>query len=170
MAIIVGNSVGGTSPLKTLILEDPSGLEITGVVTENAQVLTAVASQDIREGKVAITSDGVVIGGKRIPAYETSKGNEIILPNSEFTISMLSDYDRYNYTQLQCIITLFNTDINSSVLSKKVVIDDTVYNVDDNIALSSVTKDDETKTIKLNITNDTDNTYVIRYFSYKEDI
>ena len=69
---IYGNVVGGSGGAlgKTLILEDPSGIELVGVVTESEQVLDAVASQDIREGKTAVTAEGIVVGSKRIPAYE----------------------------------------------------------------------------------------------------
>ena len=168
MGSIYGNMVGaGSAPLKTIILEDPtSGVEIVGVVTDNEHIFDAVASKDIREGKTAVTSEGIVIGSKRIPAYETSRGYVVVDPDGEFKISILSDYDRYDYTQLQCIITRFDETIDNSVFSEKVVIDNTVYNVSDNVALANVTKDNQTKTIKLNIANSTNNIYLIRYFTY----
>lgn len=167
MAIIVGNSVGGASPLKTLILEDPSGLEITGVVTESEQVLTAVASQDIREGKVAITSDGIVTGSKRIPAYETTQSNYCVLPGASFSIP-LEDYDKYDYTKFQCMIAKYNTSPSDSVTVDRVVINNNVYAVNSSTVLSSVTKNKDTKSIDLNINNNTDDTYIIYYVTYKE--
>lgn len=166
---IYGNVVGGNSGAigKTFILEDPSGLEITGVVTESEQVLTAVASQDIREGKVAITGDGIVTGSKRIPAYETTQEKILILQGDEFIIP-LSTYDKYNYTKLQCVISKFNTSFEDSVYTDKIVVNDCVYSVNSMDILSSVTKNSTDKSIHLNITNNTEDIYVINYFTYKE--
>lgn len=168
MAIIVGNSVGGVSPFKTLILEDPSGLEITGVVTENEAILNAVASKDIREGKTAITSDGIVIGSKRIPAYETTSSYRLIRPGDNYSIP-LSDYDKYNYTQFQCVIAERNTSAIDSVAVNKISIYNNVYEVNSTEPLSSITKNLETKSIDLNIVNNTDKYYYIHYFTYKEE-
>lgn len=167
---ICGNMVGGLIIPKSFVLVDENNVELVGVTVGEETVLTANASTDIREGMVAATEEGVVTGTKRIPAYETSCGNELILPDQEFTISMLDEFERYNYTQLQCIITVFETDIDSSVSTEKVVINDGVYNTNSTIKLSDVTKDSEFKTVKLNITNDTENIYLIRYFTYKEEL
>lgn len=168
MAIIMGNVIGGSAaPLKTLVLQDPSGIEIWGTVTESEQVLTAIASQDIREGKTAVTSDGVVVGSKRIPAYETTQEKILILQGDEFVIP-LSTYDKYNYTKFQCIISKFNTSFDDSVYTDKIVVDDCVYSVNSTDVLSSVTKNLSDKSIHLNITNNTEDIYVINYFTYKE--
>lgn len=168
---IYGNVVGGNSGAigKTFILEDPSGLEITGVVTENERVFNATPN-DVRTGCVCVTGDGIITGTKDIPAYRTSVGNDLIFPNEDFIITSLSQFEQYDYTQIQCIINIFNTDIAHSLVTEKVVISDGVYNVSGDIKISSITKDNENKTIKLNINNNTKNTYLIRYFTYKEEI
>lgn len=167
MAIIVGNSVGGASPLKTLILEDPSGLEITGVVTENEQVFNATPN-DVRTGCVCVTGDGIITGTKDIPAYRTRRGYRVIKNNSNFIIS-LPEYDAYDYTQLQCIIAPFNTNIENSVLVDKVVLNDNVFAIGSVESVSSVTKNIETKSIDFGITNTSGKDYIIYFFTYKEE-
>lgn len=167
MAIIVGNSVGGTSPLKTLILEDPSGLEITGVVTENERVFNATPN-DVRTGCVCVTGDGIITGTKDIPAYRTQRGHRVIKNNSNFIIS-LPEYDAYDYTQLQCIIAPFNTNIENSVLVDKVVLNDNVFAIGSVESVSSVTKNIETKSIDFGITNTSGKDYIIYFITYKEE-
>lgn len=168
--MISGNMVGSYSQIgKTFIIQDDNGNEITAVVTDQEQIFTAT-DNDVREGLVYASSDGVSTGTKNIPAYRTSTGYSVVLPNSNFTIPYLTQYDKYNYTELQCIITLFNSDMNDSVSAEKVVINSVVYNVGTSVALSNVIKDAVNKSIDLNIINNSENTYLIRYFTYKEEL
>jgi hypothetical protein len=111
---------------------------------------------------------GVSTGTNDIPAYRTTQGNKIVRPGEQFIIS-LSHFDKYNYTKLQCVITKYNTSINNSMATDKVVIDNSVYNVGSPEILSNVTKDVNLKSINLNIVNNSDNIYIIRYFTYKEE-
>ena len=166
---IYGNVVGGSGGAlgKTLILEDPSGLELVGVVTESEQVLDAVASQDIREGKTAVTAEGIVVGSKRIPAYETTQSNYFIYPGEDFSIP-LEDYNKYDYTKFQCVIAKYNTSVENSVAVDRVVINDNVYATNSTEVLATVTKNTGTKSIDLNINNNTDDIFIIYYTTYKE--
>jgi hypothetical protein len=165
--IISGNMVGGAAPLRTLILEDTDGNQLTGVVVGREVIFTANAAEDIREGKVAATDAGVVTGSAIIPNYETSTGQKIIRSGRSFTLS-LSQHDAYNYTELQCIICAFNTSMDDSVAAEKVVIGDNVYSSNSTIVVSNVTKNLENKSIDFNLINTSDISCIIRYFTYKE--
>lgn len=59
---ISGNMVGSYSAIgKTFILVDEDGNEITGVVVDKETVFTA-KDNDVREGKVYASNDGVSVG------------------------------------------------------------------------------------------------------------
>lgn len=166
--MISGNMVGSYSQMgKTFILVDEDGNEITGVCVDNPVVFTA-GDNDVREGMVYASDGGVSTGTKDIPIYRTTAGFWGILPGRSFSIP-LSVYDKYDYTKLQCIITPFNTNHLNSVSAEKVVINDAVYQVGSTIKLSDVSKNPETKSIDLNIINNTELNYYIRYFTYREE-
>jgi hypothetical protein len=60
--MISGNMVGTYSAIgKTFILVDENGNEITGVVVDKETVFTAT-DNDVREGKVYASDDGVSVG------------------------------------------------------------------------------------------------------------
>lgn len=164
--MIIGNIVGGKPLIKSYILETEDGQEIPAVLTSQEVVFTATPN-DIREGKVAATGSGVVIGEKVIPSYHTTAKCRYIPDGDEFTIP-LPLLDRYDYTKLQVIICKFNTTMDDSVLSEKVAILDKVYNVGSDEVLATVIKDKNTKSINLGITNNSGHPCVIRCFTYKE--
>lgn len=140
-------------------LANPAQLESTP--------LTATAAQDIRIGTVAVTNEGIVTGEKNFPSYETVKGSTVIMPGMELKVQLAKD-DKYDYTEMQAIICLYNSSIFDSVSSEHVVIDDVLYETGSTIKISDVTKETETKTINFGITNTGDIPLVIRYFTYKE--
>lgn len=164
---IYGNTVGGTSPLKTVIIKDESGNEYVGVVTESETILTAVASEDIRAGKIAVTDSGIVTGSAIIPNYETTTGKKIIRAGSVFKL-ILSDNNTYDYTELQCIICPFHSSINNSVAAEQVIIGDNVYNANSTTIVAAVVKNSDDKSIDFNLTNTSDIPYIVRFFTYKE--
>lgn len=165
---IVGNMAGCYSPIgKTFVITDENGVELTGVVTENVVVFDANPKTDIREGKVAATSDGIVTGSAIIPNYETTSGKKIIPVGSKFTIT-LSTHDAYDYDDFQCIICPFNSSLTNSVASERVVIEDNIYNSNSTEVVASITKDAENKAIQFNIDNTTNIIYILRYTTYKK--
>lgn len=164
--MIIGNVVGGSPLVKSYILETEDGKEIPAVLTAQEVVFDATPN-DIREGKVAATGDGVTVGEKVIPAYHTSEFTRYIPIGSKFVIP-LPNMDKYDYTKLQVIICRYDTSIMESVLSEKVAILDKVYEVGSDKELAIVTKDAATKSIDLGIANDSDHPCVIRIFTYKE--
>lgn len=166
--VIYGNMVGGGSaPLKTLILEDENGNQFTGVVTESEVIFTAT-DNDVREGMVYASDNGVSIGTKNIPAYHTMKASKLVLPDMSYSIT-LADYDLYDYTKFQCVIAKRNTSISDSVAVNKVALENSIYEVNSSEVLSVITKNSDKKSIDFNIVNDTEDIYVIHYFTYKEE-
>lgn len=169
MSIISGNMIGSYSQIgKTFIITDENGSELTGVVTDKEVVFTANAATDIREGKVAATDAGIVTGEKVIPSYETTKASYGIFPGESFSIPLL-ERDRYDYTQFQCIIAKFNTTLTDSVETDRIAINDSVYAVNSKTAVSAITKNSTSKSIDLNIVNNSSNDYVIHFFTYKQE-
>lgn len=164
--MIIGNIVGGKPLIKTYILETEDGQEIPAVLTSQEVVFTATPN-DIREGKVAATGDGVTVGEKVIPAYHTSEGYRVIQPNFRFTIP-LKTLDCYKYTKLQAIICPFSKSIQESVSAEKVLIEGKVYNVKSDVSISIVDINDQEQSIDLGITNETNTSFILRYFTYKE--
>lgn len=169
MPKIYGNTVGcGAGLPKSFLLETEDGVELAGVLVDEVTVFTADESKDIREGKIAATEKGVVTGTKRIPSYETIRSSRGIRPGGSFYIP-LSAYDLYNYTQFQCVIAKWGTTPADSVEVDKIGIYDHIYPVSSTEALSDITKNSDRKSIDLNIINNTDDTYCIHYFTFKED-
>ena len=166
--VIYGNPVGGALNAKTYQLECNDGTkEIMAVVVDEEQMFDATAN-DVRTGKTFATNSGVVVGTKDIPAYRTTQGTVLIRPNESFSI-LLDEYNQYDYTKLQCMISKLNETVQSSVSVDRVVIDDSSYLVNSTTVLSSVTKNLQTKSIDLNLINDTNYTYVLRFFTYREE-
>ena len=166
---IYGNPVGGALNAKTFMLEVNGGeTEIAATVVGEETVFDATPN-DVRTGKTFATSSGVAVGTKDIPTYRTAQGAVIIKPNENFSI-VLEGYSQYDYTKLQCLISKFNTSVDDSVAVDKVVIGDNVYAVNSTIPLAAVTKDAATKSIKLNIKNESSVDYVLRYFTYREEV
>lgn len=166
MSGLYGNAVMAPVALKTVILQDESGNEMaTGVIVGEKTVFTAT-DNDVRNGIVYAGDEGVSTGSKDIPAYRTTQGVTVIKPGEGFSIS-LPEYTGYDYTKLQCMISKLNSTTEQSVAVDRVAIDDSVYAVNSTVKLASVIKNSETKSIDLNITNDTSDTYVLRYFTYR---
>ena len=165
MAIIYGNMIGGASNPRVYQLEFEDGSILEGVVADEAPVLTATAN-DVRKGKTVITNSGVIEGEKDIPAYRTTVGFVRVLPGDSFSIP-LPTYEKYDYTTLQCMLVKKNTTPSDSVFTDKIVIDDTVFPVMSTEKISDVTKNFDNKTIELNLTNNTEQTYYIRYYTYR---
>lgn len=166
--MISGNMVGSYSQMgKTFILTDENGNEITGVIVDQETIFTA-GDNDVREGMVYASDEGVSIGTKDIPAYHTQKGTVLIQANASFSIP-LSIKDMWDYTALQAVVAPYNTSLSNSVAVDRVVLENAVYPVQSVVKESDVVKDSENKSISLGIINE-DTPYVIHYFTYKEEI
>lgn len=165
--MISGNMVGMYSTFgKTLVLVDEDGNEITGVITENVQVFDATPA-DVKIGKIFAGDEGVKEGTAK--TYRTTCGRIGIAPG-ELAVIPLSKYNSYDYTELQCIISEFNTTLLNSVSAIKVVINDKIYVVNSINSVADVTKDVDSKSINLNFINDGENDIVIHFFTYREEV
>jgi hypothetical protein len=169
--MISGNMVGSYSQIgKTFVLVDENGNEVTAIITDQEQIFTAT-DNDVREGFVYASDDGVSTGTKVIPSYHTYTGFRMITKGSTATIPNLdASIDIYDYTKLQTIICSFNTNASKSVSAEKISIDDNVYNVLSAEPIATIAKNHETKTINLNIINDSNTHWILRFFTYKEVI
>lgn len=164
---IVGNMAGCYSPIgKTFIIEDEDGNQVTGVVTDSIKVFDAT-DDDVRLGHTYAGDSGLSVGTKVIPDYHTGAGSTIIMPNDELKIN-LEQNDLYDYTYLQCIVCQWDTSLDLSLVDIYKVIDNKVYETGSNVAVSSVTKDHQTKSINFGIVNTGNDPVVIRYCAYKE--
>lgn len=164
---IVGKLAGCYSPLgRTMILQDENGNELsTGVIVEQEVVFDAT-DNDVRSGLIYANNEGKSVGTKIIPAYHTTEGYRVITVGSDFTILFTDDL--FDFTKLQALICPANTSISDSVATEKVAINNEVYEVNSTEIIATVTKDVENKQINLEIINNSNKPYVLRYFTYKE--
>ena len=170
MPKIYGNTVGvgGGALGKTIILEDEStGIEIVGVITDSEKVFTAT-DNDVREGSVYASNAGVSTGTKVIPSYHTITGKRKITKGKPFEIPIRNVLNLYDFTELQVLICEYNNNFEESVAAVKVVIDEKVYATNSTEVIAAVTKDDDNQKIKLEFINESENSYLLRYFLYKE--
>lgn len=160
---IYGNMVGGGSaPLKTLILTDENGNEVVGVVTESIQMFDATPA-DVRLNKTFVSDNGIESGENTI-TYRTTVGYQIVLPGDTFSVDV-SNYNGYNYTSFQGLVCVADlTDLNNSVSADMIAVNNGVYEVRSTTKLADLTKNSQLKSVDFNITNNSDNYYLI-YFS-----
>lgn len=151
---------------KSFIFVDEGGNEIPGFLVDQETIFTATAN-DIREGKVAASELGVVVGEKEIPSYYTVEGISVVQPGKELKVTIAKG-DMYDYTKLQALVCKYNTSMANSVAAEKVVINDKVYESGSTVELSSITKDANSKSVLFGIINTNAKLALIRYFTYKE--
>lgn len=167
MAKIYGNTVGATGGLpKSFLLETEDGVQLVGVTVGEETVFDATPN-DVREGKTYAGDDGVKIGEKIIPSYNTTEGIVLAPVGSDCSIQ-LQEQDKYDYTKFQAIICSFNSSISNSVAADMVSINDSVYKSNSTTVLATVEKREADKRIALGIKNETTKPLIIRYFTYKE--
>lgn len=161
-----GNATGGFGMPKILEIVDDNGNTIIGTVTDS-EVIFDATRDDVKVGKIFASADGVQ-EGIDTRTYRTIHGTQIVPAGGNFSIK-LSDYELYNYTKFQAMIATFNTTQLNSTSVMKVSLNDAVYDVNSNVKISDVTKNSSTKSIDLNIVNNSGNSCVIHYAVYKEE-
>lgn len=166
---ISGGLVGSYSQLgRTLVVVDENGNELTGVIVSQETLFTA-HDNDVREGMVYASDEGVSTGTKVIPTYNTYQGLRVIPAGSALTLlNQDAKIDSYDYTKLQAIVCAFNTNLSDSVGAHYVSIDDVVYAVQSTDSTSTVVKNHDSKIVDFGMVNNSDSTMIIRYFMYKE--
>ena len=165
---IFGNMIGSTGGIlgKTVEIISDDGVDLMGVVVDQEQILDAKPS-DVRIGKKVVSDSGVIEGTNTI-TYRTTILSELILPGETLRI-YLPQFNRYDYTKIQCIVTLFETSYTDNAISKYITIGDNVFSVDTHNKVSSITKNEIDKTIELNITNNSEDVYEIFFATYREE-
>ena len=163
---LYGNPSGGFGMPKMIEIVDGAGNTLIGTVTDSEVNLDATR-EDVKIGKIFASNDGIQ-EGTDTRTYRVVFASYLILPGENFSIP-LEKYDGYDYTKFQATIAEFNTNFTDSVSVGKVLLDNAVYNVNSTEKLSDVTKNSSTKSVDLNIANNTDNIYVIHYNTYKEE-
>jgi hypothetical protein len=152
----------------TFILEDENGYEVVAVLVDEETVFDATPN-DIRIGKVAVTDEGVTVGEKVIPSYNTLVGTRVVPDGGKLYIPNINVNVAYHdYTKLQTMVCKYNQSISKSVSTEKVSINDTVYNVQSIEPISAITKNYTDRLIDLGVNNDLGIPCIIRYFTYKE--
>lgn len=160
---IIGNAAGCYSPIgKTFVIVDENGSEFTGVVTESEVVFTAT-DNDVREGMVYASDEGVSEGTKTIPSYHTEYGRYIVLANNEVTI----ETSEYNYNYLLVVIATYNTNMSQSTSTTYVSIDNCMYAVDGTEKISDIVIDEQNERINLGLTVSEKST--VRYIVTREE-
>lgn len=168
--MIIGNVIGGIMkiPDTIILVDEEDDTEYTAVSTNEEVELDATAN-DIRLGTTAATETGVTEGTKVIPAYHVTEGTRLITEGSKVTIPNINTLiDSYDYTKMEAMICLYNSNIAGSVSTEKVAIDSNVYNVQSIDSIAEVIKNHESKLIDFGISNDSNSMWVLRYFMYKE--
>ena len=157
---ILGNATGGFGFPKTYIITDSDGNELLATYVESETIFTAT-DNDVREGMVYASDNGVSEGTKVIPSYHTSEGMVAVTPGKDFVIKILGK--ECDFTKLQA---LFCT---NSVSVDKVCINTKVYPVNSTTILSEVSVDTINQIVNFGITNEGTTPYILRYFTYREE-
>lgn len=168
--MITGNIIGAMTKYKTpdiSILVDEDGNEYPAILTADEVVITA-DENDLRLGETAILKDGIGVGEKFIPSYHTTEGRVIVPNGSEYKITLLRQYDRYNFTKFQAMICDFNTSDIDSTSVHTISLHGNVYSARSDMSMSSVSKNHSDKSISLGIINNTGKPQILRFFTYKE--
>lgn len=161
--VISGNMVGGgAAPLKTVILEDESGNQFTGVCVDSLQIFDAT-DNDVREGKTYVSDNGASVGTKTIPSYHTTYGHKVIKSDTEITISV----DEFDFSNLFVTITTYNTAVSNSFSATYVAIDGGMYAVGNGEKISDIIADMENEKINLGMT--VPEKSVVRYLVTREE-
>lgn len=160
---IYGNATGGFGFPKTFVFQDKDGNEIAlGVVTDQEQIFDAT-DNDVREGIVYASENGVSTGTKIIPVYYAGYGEKIVLANEEAIITT----PEYNYDNLMVIISTYSTSLSQSFVSTYVSIYNAMYPIGSDTKISDIIIDKENGKINLGIT--VDEKSVLRYFIIREE-
>lgn len=166
MSIIYGNPSGGFGMPRLIEIADENGNTFVGTVTDSEVVLDATRA-DVKVGKMFASNDGIQ-EGTDTKTYRTRLASCLILPGESFSVP-LDQYDAYDYTKFHAMIAEFNTTEFDSISISKVSLNNAVFNVNSDTKLADVTKNSLSKSVDLNITNNTDSTYIIHYSTYKEE-
>ena len=157
--MIYGNKVGGITPEKTYIITH-GNVELDAVVVDEITTFDAKC-EDVTAGKTVVSDSGVVIGTNDFPRCRNLTGVHEIHPNVNVVL-FLDEYDMWDYSCLQGYISTKKEPYKVLML----VMDNAVYQ--NGIKISDISKDKINKTIRFNITNNSEDIYLLHYFICKD--
>lgn len=165
--MIYGNRVGGTTPEKTYIITNKDEtVKVSAVVIElnddDAPFVFTAKSEDVAVGKRFVGDGGVCDGKNDYPKCRDLSGIHEVHPNVDVVL-LLDKYDMWDYSYLQGYISTKDNPYKVLML----IADNNVYQ--DGIWISRVEKDEANKTIRFNVTNNSDDVYLLHYFICKEE-
>ena len=162
--MIYGNKIGGNSADDKTYLIENNGIEVWGVVVDDADMPEPTARcEDVIAGRVFIGADGLQVGTNDCPCCRVTKGIHEVAPGVEFVLC-LKKYSQWDYTALQGVITQKNTPYKVENL----IIGESVYDKNGE-KISDVTKDPTTCSIRFNIKNETVEPQLLHFFICKEE-
>jgi len=129
------------------------------------RVTLTATENDIRKATTAITDKGYIEGQKYIPSYNTKIGVRVIQANTDV---VLPESKKYDYTEIQATLAVFNTSLSASVQVDRVTVDDALYKANSTTKLADLTKDHENEQVDFGVTNG-DKIAVMRYTIIREE-
>lgn len=160
--MICGNKVGGGSSEKTYIITNQDeSISLIAVAVDELTVFDAKCN-DVASGKKFVGDGGISIGTNDVPLCRDISGVHEVYPDVEVLL-ILDKNDMWDYSYLQGFITTKADPYNVVML----IMDDAVYRNGQKVA--DVKKNKDNKSIEFNITNDSDEIYLLHYFICKEE-
>ena len=165
--MIYGNRVGGVTPEKTYIItNEDETVKFSAVAIElndeDAPFIFTAKSEDVAAGKRFVGDGGACDGTNTCPRCRDLSGIHEVHPNVDVDL-LLEEYDMWDYSYLQGYISTKDDPYNVLML----IADNAVYQNGE--LVSNVEKDEINKTIRFNVTNNSEDVYLLHYFICKEE-
>ena len=126
-------------------------------------------SENAQSGKAVAEAISKIGGGKGIASIEkTSTSGLIDTYTITYTDDTTSTFELTNGKEITDISIGYISSDSAETMA--ITINDSVFSATNYNKLSDITKNIDTKSIDLNITNNSDNIYSIRYFTYREEM
>ena len=167
--MILGNKVGGSRDVKTykvnVVGDDGNVLGTFDCSCVDEYIQLDARCEDVAAGKTFVCDDGVCVGTNDYTRCRVTHGEHEVYPGVDFMITLENNH-QWDYTYFTA--TMYPKRDDGKKIIDKLVVDDDVYDMSGN-KLANVTKDAGEMTVRLNITNMTDQIYILSYFTYRED-
>lgn len=162
--MIYGNKIGGNSAEDKTYLIDNNGVEVWGVIVDDADMPDLTARcENVTAGQVFIGADGLQVGVNDFPPCRVTSGIHEVQPGVEFLLR-IEKYSQWDYTILYGVITNKSTPYKVENL----IIDGAVYDINGD-KLSDITKDPLTCSIRFNIKNNASEAQLLHFFICREE-
>ena len=162
--MIYGNIIGGNSVEDKTFLIESNGVEVWGVIVDDADIpeLTACCEK-VTEGVTFLGANGLEVGTNDSPCCRVTRGIHEVASGVEFLLR-LEKCSQWDYSALHGIITQKSTPNKIEML----VMDGAVYDLNGE-KVSDITKDSTCCTIRFNMKNNTAEPQLLQFFICKEE-